>query len=549
MAVGLLILATAALRNAVPAISTGRVGPAGHSTTVDLRQLNSFRGGSTATTSGAELEWHDLTFTVKDGAKTILSSCNGRAARGRMLAIMGPSGGGKTTLLNALAGNLKEGKRTALTGQLLCDGEACGGAAEVSGLRMAFVAQEDTFYTQMTVRETLMFAARLRLPDSVSLVEKTRRVDEIISKLSLVKAADTVIGDVKRRGISGGERKRLAIGCELLSDPQLLFLDEPTSGLDSFAALKVVQSLKRLTAEGCTVVMSIHQPRGSIYNLFDDLLLLSEGRVVYNGAAAEAASHFGRRGFKCPPTINAGEFVVDLVSTSYASAEEEEASHARILDLEAAAKHALAAAGIKRATTGKSAAASEAASAAAAGARRGVGRRVAGGSRWTQFRLLFKRAWGEVARSKAAIIIKATQQVMIALIYGGIYSLNDAQSSIQDRFGLLSLIAIGAGNLAIASTIRTFPKEKAIVTNERAKGMCVPPSITAEPPSSCRPFTAEPPSSCRPFTGTACCPTSLPRSSRRRPSRPLSPPSAASPSTLCADSTPRRASLASSSSH
>jgi hypothetical protein len=93
------------------------------------------------------------------------------------------------------------------------------------------------------------------------------------------------------------------------------------------------------------------------------------------------------------------------------------------------------------------------------------------GSRWTQFRLLFRRAWKEVSRSKAAFLIKASQQLMIALIYGGIYSLGRTQSSIQDRFGLLSLVAIGAGNLAIASTIRTFPKEKAIVASERSKGM------------------------------------------------------------------------------
>lgn len=261
-----------------------------------------------ARASATSLEWQDLTFDVN--GKTVLHKCDGRAAPGRLLAVMGPSGSGKSTLINALAGNVKASKKAALMGTLLCDGKSCGGAAEVPGLRFAYVQQEDVFYTQMTVRETLMFAARLRLPASVPLAEKQRRVDDLIELLDLRRAADTVIGDVRRRGISGGERKRLSIGCELLSDPSLIFLDEPTSGLDSFAAQQVVSLLKRLCADGTTVVASIHQPRGSIYNMFDDLILVAQGRVVYNGPAEKAGPHFKSLGFSCPPNINPGEHVV-----------------------------------------------------------------------------------------------------------------------------------------------------------------------------------------------------------------------------------------------
>lgn len=124
-----------------------------------------------------------LTFsTGGEKGKTILHGCSGEAAPGRMLAIMGPSGSGKTTLLNALAGQLKAGPKATLTGRLTVGGDLCGGAGEVSGLRVAYVRQEDVFYTQMTVRETLLFAARLRLPASTSLAEKERRVEEIISR-------------------------------------------------------------------------------------------------------------------------------------------------------------------------------------------------------------------------------------------------------------------------------------------------------------------------------------------------------------------------------
>ena len=165
------------------------------------------------------LSFDSITFQV--GRKVILQGCSGSAAPGRMLAIMGPSGSGKTSLLNALAGQTKGGSSATLSGTLLVGGVTCGGAAQVDGLRVAYVRQEDIFYTQMTVRETLLFAARLRLPSTTPLAEKERRVDQLIERLALGKAANTIIGDAKRRGISGGERKRLAIGCELLSDPQL----------------------------------------------------------------------------------------------------------------------------------------------------------------------------------------------------------------------------------------------------------------------------------------------------------------------------------------
>lgn len=432
--------------------------PHKHSTILSTKQAKSTSAdnGMAATPSEEQLpvrlDFRNLTFIV--GKKLILDRCAGTAMPGRMLAIMGPSGSGKTTLLNALAGQLKGGSSASLTGQLLVDGELCGGAGQVPGLRTAYVRQEDIFYTQMTVRETLFFAARLRLPSSMPLARKSHRVDEIIKTLGLENAANTIVGDAKRRGISGGERKRLAIGCELLSDPHLLFLDEPTSGLDAFAAQQVVNLLKRLTDSGTTVVMSIHQPRGSIFSLFDDLLLLAEGRVLYAGQASAAASYFASLGYRCPTGINAGEFVVDLVSRGYDPQHSDER-----LDKFAAS------------TLRSQQKLPPLSSGTRVVARTARGARRFASSAFTQFRLLLKRAWREVVRSRLALMIKVVQQLMIAVIYGGIYSLGNTQSSIQDRFGLLSLLAIGAGNMAIASTIRAFPKEKLIVNSERSKGM------------------------------------------------------------------------------
>ncbi|KAL1499188.1 hypothetical protein AB1Y20_013697 [Prymnesium parvum] len=411
----------------------------------------------TTNRTGASLEWRNLTFV--SGSKEILKDAGGSASAGRILAIMGPSGSGKTTLLNALAGQLKAGKKASITGTLLIDGQAAGGASSVPSLQQAYVRQEDIFYTQMTVRETLMFAAQMKLPRSMPLDEKRDLVDSLISKLSLVTAAETIVGDSKTRGISGGERKRLSIGCELLSNPSLLFLDEPTSGLDSYQAQQVVAALKRLADEGCTIIMSIHQPRGSIFNMFDDLLLLSEGRTVYHGKASEVSSYLKRFGYVCPSGINPGEFAVDLVSKSYLSESSMKEADARILKFAAYANEQLPE--LKPPSHASFAVGPEAA----------ARRKSFPSSAFTQFKLLFRRSWREVARSRAALGIKVVQQVMISFIYGGIYSLDNSQRSIQDRFGLLSLIAIGAGNLALASTVRTFPKEKAIVVTERAKNM------------------------------------------------------------------------------
>jgi ABC-type multidrug transport system ATPase subunit len=286
-------------------------------------------------------------------------------------------------------------------------------------VRQAYVRQEDIFYTQMTVRETLMFAARLRLPSSVSLEEKRAVVDSLLNKLSLVKAADTIVGDAKRRGISGGERKRLSIGCELIGSPNLLFLDEPTSGLDAFQAQQVVALLKQLALEGTAVVAVIHQPRGTSFKMFDDLLLLSEGQLMFSGEAARAAAHFGRLGHRCPSGIAEAEHVVDLVSADYSSPDALAASLARIAGFATTAAQAATTASVVARAAAPSAAAPAPAAAgtpgfktkvpAAARSKRQVAPRRA--NVLTQFALLFGRAWREVARSKAALIIKATQQV------------------------------------------------------------------------------------------------------------------------------------------
>jgi ATP-binding cassette subfamily G (WHITE) protein 1 len=160
--------------------------------------------------------------------KVILKNISGVFKAGRLTAVMGASGAGKTSLLNLIAGEVNKG---AVSGDILVNGEAVIGRAikKISG----FVFQDDVILATMTVREAIAMSATLRLPNSISAEQKMKKVDDLIKTLNLTKCQNTVIGNAQIKGISGGERKRTAMAMELITDPGVLFLDEPTSGLDT----------------------------------------------------------------------------------------------------------------------------------------------------------------------------------------------------------------------------------------------------------------------------------------------------------------------------
>ena len=238
--------------------------------------------------------------------KHILRGVSGVATPGTCIAIMGPSGSGKTTLLNALAGRLLSQKGSVLNGEVLVNGVQQNSLNGQFKRISSYVQQDDALLSLQTVRETLTTAAEFRLSRDMTTNQKRDRVDEIITALGLCDAQHTLIGDARTRGVSGGERKRVSIGVELLQNPSLLFLDEPTSGLDAFQALNVLQKIKAQCRAGTTVIVSIHQPRSSLFALFDHLILLSfGGNVVYDGAAGQAAvDYFRSMGFNCPDMFN-----------------------------------------------------------------------------------------------------------------------------------------------------------------------------------------------------------------------------------------------------
>eukprot|EP00298_Acanthocystis_sp_HF-20_P016830 c21598_g1_i1.p1 GENE.c21598_g1_i1~~c21598_g1_i1.p1 ORF type:complete len:616 (+),score=178.92 c21598_g1_i1:1-1848(+) len=278
---------------------------------MELVQTNFKKVGSIVKQDDVELsiDFQGLHLEVNDNTgvtKTILHSVDGKAEAGKVLALMGSTGSGKTTLLSILSGRLSQTKGRVTYGSY--------GWSKSLKRRIGFVEQDDVVLSALTVRESLQYSARLRLPSTISYQSKMDRVEEVIKMLRLEKCSNTIIGNSLERGISGGERKRLCIGTELLARPSILFLDEPTTGLDSTNALMVISCIKDLARSNkVTVISSIHQPNSQIYELFDDLILLHEGYLMYGGPAQQATQYFSKHGHDCPPNFNPPDFLVDLL--------------------------------------------------------------------------------------------------------------------------------------------------------------------------------------------------------------------------------------------
>eukprot|EP00457_Paulinella_chromatophora_P001542 gb/GEZN01001544.1/.p1 GENE.gb/GEZN01001544.1/~~gb/GEZN01001544.1/.p1 ORF type:complete len:902 (+),score=105.86 gb/GEZN01001544.1/:99-2708(+) len=220
----------------------------------------------------------------------LLRKVNGFASPGRMVALMGESGAGKTTLMDVVAGRKTLGKGSYITGEILFNGYKI--PQRVLSRILGYVEQNDIHTPTATVQEALEFSAALRLPREVSDEQRATFVKQILELLDLTNLANSLIGDpAVGDGISTEQRKRLTCGVELAANPAVLFLDEPTSGLDSRAAQIVMKALRSIAATGRTVICTIHQPSTEIFNLFDDLLLLKRGgQVVYFDELGEHSS-------------------------------------------------------------------------------------------------------------------------------------------------------------------------------------------------------------------------------------------------------------------
>ncbi|KAH7029318.1 P-loop containing nucleoside triphosphate hydrolase protein [Microdochium trichocladiopsis] len=261
--------------------------------------------------------------------KHLLSSLDASLKPGTLTAIIGGSGSGKTTALNTIAERVAS-SRLSQSGRITFNG-----VEGVHHVRHAYVLQQDILLPTLTVRETLLYAARLRLPSPATHEDRVRIVEEVILELGLKDCANTRIGNSEHRGCSGGEKRRTSIGVQLLANPSVLFLDEPTTGLDATSAYLVVKTLKALANQGRTIVTTIHQPRSEIWDLFDNLLVLSRGSPVYSGSTKECVSYFASLGFQLPPFVNPAEFVIDQAAIDNRTPELEAESTERVQRLKA----------------------------------------------------------------------------------------------------------------------------------------------------------------------------------------------------------------------
>lgn len=256
----------------------------------------------------ASLYFQNVSYNLN--GKQILSGIQGVAHPGEILAIMGASGAGKTSFLDILA---RKNKRGTVQGDFYVNGEKVSDT-EYKNV-VGFVDQEDTMLPTLTVHETIMTSALLRLPRDMGRAAKEQRVYEVEKQLGISAIKDSLIGSEEGngRGISGGEKRRVGIACELVTSPSILFLDEPTSGLDAFNAFNVIECLVTLARTyKRTVIFTIHQPRSNIVALFDRLLLLAKGETVFSGQFSQCQEYFDHIGYSCPPGFNIADYLVDL---------------------------------------------------------------------------------------------------------------------------------------------------------------------------------------------------------------------------------------------
>ncbi|XP_010935863.2 ABC transporter G family member 28 isoform X2 [Elaeis guineensis] len=256
-----------------------------------------------------EVAFKDLTLTLKGSKKKLLRCVTGKLMPGRVAAVMGPSGAGKTTFLSALAG---KATGCSVTGLVLINGK-------VEPIRsykriIGFVPQDDIVHGNLTVEENLWFSARCRLSADMSKADKVLVVERVIESLGLQAIRDSLVGTVEKRGISGGQRKRVNVGLEMVMEPSLLILDEPTSGLDSSSSQLLLRALRREALEGVNICMVVHQPSYTLYKMFDDLILLAKGGLTaYHGPVKKVEEYFSGLGIHVPERVNPPDYYIDIL--------------------------------------------------------------------------------------------------------------------------------------------------------------------------------------------------------------------------------------------
>ncbi|KAL3353195.1 hypothetical protein AABB24_020937, partial [Solanum stoloniferum] len=391
--------------------------------------------------------------------KIILKGVSGIVSPGEMLAILGPSGSGKTTLLTGLGGRLVNGH---LKGVITYNNKTFSNAMNRS---TGFVTQDDVLYPHLTVSETLVFTALLRLPKTFTVEEKTAHAEAIITQLGLTKCKDIIVGGPFLRGISGGERKRVSIGQEMLINPSLLFLDEPTSGLDSTTALRIVSTLRDLAKGGRTVVLTIHQPSSRLFYMFKKVLLLSEGNPLYFGRGEDAMGYFSGIGFSPLVAMNPSDFLLDL--SNGILSDDPRVLVDTPIDDPASIKKTLVTAFKTNLVENMKEQLQESNVHQVAEKLHEKKFTQWSNTWWQQFSVLFRRGMKE-CKHESFSSLKVGEVLVVALLCGLLWW---KSNNIQDQVGLMFFYTDFWSFFPLLQAIFTFPQERMMLEKERSSGM------------------------------------------------------------------------------
>lgn len=379
----------------------------------------------------------------KEKPINILKSVSFVARSSEILAVVGPSGTGKSTLLRIVSGRVRD--RDFDPKSIMLNDNSITRQDQMRKI-CGFVAQEDTLFPLLTVRETLMFSAKFRLKE-LSDRDREDRVDGLMQELGLIHVADAFVGDEENRGISGGERKRVSIGVDVIHDPPILLLDEPTSGLDSSSALHVIELLSSMArAKQRTIVLSIHQPSYRILQCIPNFLILSHGSVVHNGSLESLEVAITQQGFKIPPQINPLEFSMEIISTL-------EESYSRNYPSEVDSKQVYPSYSTMQIEVANKEAAAEPFL-----------------SRLFEISVLCVRLWKIIYRTKQLLLARTMQALVGGFGLGSVYvKLRKDEGGVAERLGLFAFSL----SFLLSSTVEALPiylQERRVLMREASRG-------------------------------------------------------------------------------
>ena len=368
---------------------------------------------------------------------SIINGVSLEVSPGQLCGIIGPPKCGATTVLNAIALSME----TAVIAGSVMFGGKHRTHADVQTMT-SYMLKNDRNLPNLTVTETLMFVAWLRLPGSTTRDQRARVVHSVLTELGLVSVAHARVGT-----ITPSEQRRVSLGTHLLTGPSIMLLDEPTFGLSNHEALDVMMTLRELARSQRVVVCTVHEPRSNIFALFDVAMVMAQGSTVYSGPTSGMLAYFSKAGYACTESqCNPSEHVLGLVRVDSASAETEAQSRARITALTDAYR-----------ASHESSAASDT-GVADAGAKVSAHK-----SRLAQFGILLDRFLRNILRSWHQLKWEFGPMILLSLLIGFVfYQLTTDQFGAHDRLGLV-YVAVSFG--AIRTILYTVER----VENDRGQ--------------------------------------------------------------------------------